>query len=79
MGVKQEIETNKYSDHCKLTMVRFDQNNSLFVLLSYVMNVRIPEENIWWIFVVEESDSEDSEDWLFLDSESVDSDSDESE
>ena len=39
------------------------------------MNVRIPEENVWWIFVVEESDSEDSEDWHFSDSESADSDS----
>ena len=41
------------------------------------MNVRIPEENIWWMFVVEESDSEDSEDWNFSGSELVDSDSEE--
>ena len=37
------------------------------------MNVRIPDENIWWIFVEKESDSEDSEsdsdDWHFSDSE----------
>jgi len=47
------------------------------------MNVRIPDENIWWIFVEKESVSEDSEldsdDWHFLDSESADSDSEENE
>ena len=64
-------------------MVRLDQNNSFFFLLSYAMNVRIPDKNIWWIFVEKESDSEDSEsdsdDWHFLDSESADSDSEENE
>ena len=30
---RQEIETNRHSDHCKLTMVRFECNNLLFVLL----------------------------------------------
>ena len=56
---------------------------SLFVLLLYVINVRIPDENIWWIFVEKESDSEDSEsysdDWHFSASESADSDSEENE
>ena len=47
------------------------------------MNVRISDENIWWIFVEKESVSEDleldSDDWHFLDSESADSDSEENE
>ena len=42
------------------------------------MHSRIPEENIYWIFVEKESESEslgsDSEDWHFLESVSADSD-----
>ena len=41
------------------------------------MNGRIPEENVWWIFMVEESDSEDLDDGHISDSESADSDSEE--
>ena len=41
--------------------------------------MRIPDENIWWIFVVEELDLEDSDDWLISDSESADSDSEEND
>ena len=45
------------------------------------MKSRVPEENVWWIFVekAEESDSEDSEDWHFSESESADSDLEEDE
>ena len=41
------------------------------------MKWRVPEENVWWIFVekAEESDSEDSEDWHFSDSETAESES----
>ena len=41
------------------------------------MKWRVPEENVWWIFVekAEESDLEDSEDWHFSDSETAESDS----
>ena len=76
--MKQEIETNKHSGHCKLTMVRFSIRKFTFRFI-FVVCVRVPEENIWWIFVVEESDSEDTEDWHLSDSESIDSDSEKKE
>ena len=78
MEVKQEIETNKHSDHCKLTMVRFSIRKFTFRFI-FVVCVRVPEENIRWLFVVEELDSGDSEDWHLSDSESIDSDSEENE
>ena len=81
MREKQEIKTNKFSGHRKLTMA-----GVLIMKIHFSfyfregsrwnsMKRRVPEENIWWIFVEkeEESDSEDSEDWHFSESESADS------
>ena len=52
-------------------------------LVLNVMHTRIPDENIWWIFVEKESESEssgsDSEDWHFSESVSADSDVEEDE
>ena len=43
-----------------------------------VMHLRDPDENILWIFVVEDTESEssdsDSEDWYFSETESAESD-----
>ena len=51
---------------------------SLAVLCLDVMHTRIPDKNIWWIFVEKEPESESSgsdlEDWHFSESESADSD-----
>ena len=84
MGVKQEIETNKHSGRCKLTMARVGQLKIHFSFYCRVMKWRVPEENVCWIFMEkaaesEESDSEDSEDWHFSDSETAESESEGSE
>ena len=51
---------------------------SLASLCLEVMHIRIPDENILWIFVVEDTESEssnsDSEDWYFSETETTESD-----
>ena len=39
------------------------------------MKQRVPDENVWWIFVVneEDSESEDAEDWQLSESEAAES------
>ena len=51
---------------------------SLASLCLEVMHLRIPDKNILWIFVVEDTESDssdlDSEDWHFLETETTESD-----